>query len=307
MFGLDEHKALDLVFMAQKLSSHYPGLGRGMVAASLFYEWRNNLTKITKQLVQTHYNLSSCEEVPQQLKDLLANYTSTIVADGLLTNIIIFLEQWDREQEVEKLVLLFKISTAGRLCHYASLRESSSEIRAQLSIIHCYLSARDGVPRGSTLRLLDYLAEYASGGQRGVIDDLALSLIMSLVFAFDAIVFKNIDDSDGKDLDSMASNFSACVADIYARSSKSWKSKNIRSIILLAFALNMAKLRNHSQKFGRRAGLVIDKCDVAVELELHDKVFDVIIHDIIFVRISKIISILLFVHTFSLLTFGSNQ
>lgn len=275
MFDLNEYKALELLCKAQQQISHHPGLPRGLVAILLYYDGRKTLVTTLEQLFQARHGISWCTEAPQYITTFITNYTDALVADGLLNKIIDLLEQLDSTPELP-------FSSENRALvpskYHRQVLDCFEEIRVQLATsLYCW-AAQSGLPRNTTLKLIQYLAKFPTDDPRGEIDDVTLALIMALMYAFDLSVLKTRDDGEDIVLELPIVKDSAYIKDVYAALTTDWKSNELRSVGLFSFAITIATLCQAPQNLQQNASYLIDQHEILAETAIQEKVFDYIYH-----------------------------
>lgn len=274
MFNLNEYKALELLCTAQQQIPNHPGLPRGLVAILLYYDGRKTLVTTLKQLFQARYGISWCTDISEASQDIInviTNYTDSLVADGLLNKIIDLLEQMDLTQE---LALLSENRALGPPKHHRQVLDFFEEIRTQLAtILYCY-AAQSGLPRETTIKLIRYMSKCVLDDSRGGIDDVTLALLMTLLYAFDLGVLKKRDDGEEIVLQLPIIKDSNYIKDVYEALSAPWKSNDLRSVPLFAFALAIATLRQAPQNIQQHANDLIDQHENLAETAIQEKVFE---------------------------------
>lgn len=275
MFNLNEYKALELLCTAQQQIPHHPGLPRGLVAILLYYDGRKTLVNTLKQLFQARQGISWCIDAPQEVTAFVTSYTDALVGDGILNKIIDLLDTLDLTQE---LATLSENRALGPPKHHRQVLDFFEEIRLQLAtILYCW-SAQCGLPRDTTLKLIQLLSKYKPDNSRGVIDDVTLALLMALLYAFDLSALKKHDDGEETVLQLPVINDPNYAKMIYESLSTPWQSEGLRSIFLFAFGLTIATLRQSPQNIQQNANEVIDQHEVLAETAIQEKVFEFIYH-----------------------------
>lgn len=275
MFDLNEYKALELLCTAQQQCPHHPGLPRGLVAILLYYDGRKTLANTLKQLFQSRSGISWCIEASQDVTTLVTNYTDSLVADGVLNKIIEQLSKLDLTQE---LALLSENRALGPSKHHRQVLDFFEEVRLQLATtLYCY-AAQNGLPRDTTLKLIQYLAKYTCDDSRGGIDDVTLALTMALLYAFDLSALKKRDDGEEIVLQLPIVNDPNYIKDIYEALTTPWKTNDLRAVALFAFALTIATLRQAPQNLQQNSGDLIDQHEILGETAIQEKAFEFIYH-----------------------------
>lgn len=277
MFNLNEYKALELLCTAQQQIPNHPGLPRGLVAILLYYDGRKTLVSALRQLFQGRQGISWCVEAPQEVTAYITAYTDALVDNGILNKILDLLEQLDLTQES---ALLSENRALGPPKHHRQVFDLFQEIRVQLATtLYCW-AAQSGLPRDTTLKLINFLSKYKPDDSRGVVDDVTLALTMALLYAFDLSALKKRDDGEEAVLQLPLISDSSYTKSIFESLTKQWESEGLRSIALFAFGLTIAQLRQSPQNIQHNANDIIDQHEMLTETAIQIGIFD-FIHRII--------------------------
>lgn len=278
MFDLNEYIALELLCTAQQQIPHHPGLPRGLVAILLYYDGRKTFATTVKQLFQARQGISWCIEAPQDITYLVTQYTDTLVADGLLNKVIELLEELEITRELE---VLSRNRALGPPKHHRQVLDLFQDIRLQLAqTVFCW-SAQCGLPRDTTIKLIGYLAKYKPNDSRGGIDDVTLTLLMALLYAFDLSVLHRRDDGEEavKDLPIVSDpEYAKNVLDCLQAP---WDCDSLRSAVLFTFGLTMATLRQAPHIIQQNAARIIDQDEVLVETAIQLNFFEFVFHTLL--------------------------
>uniref|UniRef100_A0A1B0FYB5 Uncharacterized protein n=1 Tax=Phlebotomus papatasi TaxID=29031 RepID=A0A1B0FYB5_PHLPP len=274
MFDLNEYYALQLLCTAQQQMPNNPGLTRGLVAVLLYYDGRKALVSTLKQLFQARVGISWCAEVPPELTQLVTQYTDLLVNYDILLKILDLLEVLDLAKEIEK---LSANRALGSPKHYRQIVDLYEDIRMILATCLFNWSAQCGLNERVTLRLMEYLAKYEPNGPRGGVDDVTLTLLMTLLYAFDLSVLQKREDGEEivKNLPIISSeSYIPTVMDVL---SGRWECEGLRSVAQFALGLAMATLRLAPQNL-QPAVNAMDHDEVLVNEAIKGRVFDFLYH-----------------------------
>lgn len=76
------------LFSASRQMPNHPGLTRGLVAVLLYYDGRKALVNALQALIQARAGLLWATDSLPQVTEFITAFTDSLVADGLLENII---------------------------------------------------------------------------------------------------------------------------------------------------------------------------------------------------------------------------
>lgn len=288
MYDLNEYVALELLCTAHQQMPNHPGLNRGLVAVLLYYDGRKTLATALRQLFQASEGASWCSDAPAAVTALVTAYTNGLVADGVLTRCIDQLERLDVTRE---LALLSENRALGRPKHHRQVLDLIEEVRNQMASVLFCRAAQQGLTREVTVRLCRYLSRYRPAGVRGGMDDVTLALVMALMYALDLSVLQRHEDSEQlvRRLPIVAeAGFAVGVWEVLgggtgengsgSAAALQWECEELRSLVLYAFGLAMAGLRQAPQVLQGHAIRIIDQDEALVEAAIQGKVFDFMYH-----------------------------
>lgn len=275
MYDLNEYIALELLCTAHQQMPNHPGLYRGLVAILLYYDGRKTLTTTLKDIFQAREGISWRLESPPEITALISSYTDSLVAAGILVRIIEQLEQLDITKE---LALLSENRALGKPKHHRQVLDLFEEIRLQLATTLFCWSAQCGLPKEATVRLIAYLSKYKPSDARGGIDDVTLAMLMALLYALDLSVFQKHEDSEDavKRLPLIGEKDYAQV--VLDSLHSAWECDELRAVVLFAFGLAMATLRQAPQFVQQNAIRIIDQDETLVESAIQGRVLEFIYH-----------------------------
>ncbi|XP_059616837.1 nuclear pore complex protein Nup205 [Phlebotomus argentipes] len=275
MFDLNEYFALQLLCTAQQQMPNNPGLTRGLVAVLLYYDGRKALVSTLKELFQARVGVSWCAEISPELLQLVTQYTDLLVNYDILLKILDLLEMLDLSKEIEK---LSANRALGSPKHYRQILDLFEDIRMILATCLFNWSAQCGLSETVTLRLIDYLAKYELNGPRGGIDDVTLTLMMTLLYAFDLSVLQKREDGEEivKNLPIIANeNYISTVMDVLTNR---WECEGLRAVAQFSLGLAMATLRLAPQNLQPHSVSAVDHDEMLVNEAIKGKVFDFLYH-----------------------------
>ena len=271
MYDLNEYIALELLCTAQQQMPNHPGLPRGLVAILLYYDGRKSLVACLKELLQVRAGVSWCTEIPSETTQLVTAYTDQLVADGLLDKIIERLEELDLTKEIE---ILTTNRALGPPKHHRQVVDLFEEIRFLLANCLFNWSAQCGLPRETTVKLVNYLAKYKPTESRGEIDNVTLTLQMALMYGLDMSVLQRRED--GEDVVKKLPIFKDpdFIEKVMEAVSQNWECEGLQSLTLFAFGLAIATLRLAPQALYPNIAKIIDQDEMLVDNASVGKVFD---------------------------------
>lgn len=270
MFNLNEFTALELLCTAQQQVPHHPGLPRGLVAILLYYDGRKTLVATLKQLFQASQGHAWCCDAPAEVTNLVTEYCNSLVADGILMKIIELLTQLDLSTELAK---LSENRALGPPKHHRQVLALFEDIRLQLATALFCWSAQRGLPKDVTKKLITLLSTYKSTEPRGGIDDVTLTLLMALLFAFDVSVLQKREDTDESLLQLPIVRDQTYADEIHDSLSIAWQTDDMRSVALFTFGLTMASLKQAPLIFQQNAARIIDQDEELVENAIQKNFF----------------------------------
>lgn len=275
MYNMNEDIALALLTTAQQQMSHHPGLPRGLVAVLLYYDGRKTLVSTLRDLFQARQGLSWCTDKPQEVTNLITNYTDSLVDNGILIKILECLESLDVTKEIE---ILSTNRALGPPKHHRQVIDLFEEIRLLLATTLFNWSAQCGLPKDITLKLIDYLSKYKPETQRGGIDNVTLALQMALFNAFDISVVQKREDGEElvKRLPFFCETGYAQAVSNAFREGANWECEGLWAVSLFSFGLSLATLRSLPQNLHMNAARIIDLDESFVEASIQKKVFNFI-------------------------------
>ncbi|GAB0093387.1 Nuclear pore complex protein Nup205 [Sergentomyia squamirostris] len=275
MFDLNEYYALQLLCTAQQQMPNNPGLTRGLVAVLLYYDGRKALVSTLKELFQARIGVSWCAEISPELSQLVTQYTDHLVNYDILLKIIELLDSLDLSKEIEK---LSANRALGSPKHYRQIVDLFEDIRMILATCLFNWAAQCGLTAPVTLSLMDYLAKYEPNGPRGGLDDVTLSLMMTLLYAFDLSVLQKREDGEEivRNLPIISSdNYILTAMDVLTNS---WNCEGLRAVAQFSLGLALATLRLAPQNFQPTSINATDHDEVLVNEAIKAKVFEFLYH-----------------------------
>ncbi|EAT37498.1 AAEL010526-PA [Aedes aegypti] len=273
MYDLNEYIALELLCTAQQQMPNHPGLPRGLVAVLLYYDGRKSLVASLKELFQARSGVSWCTDAPHEITQLITAYTDGLVADGVLDKIVDLLGELDVTKELD---VLTTNRALGPPKHHRQVLDLFEEIRVLLATCLFNWAAQCGLPRGTTVKLIRYLAKYKSTVSSGGIDNVTLALQMALMYGLDMSVIQRREDGEEvvKRLPMVKDpEFIETVMDAI---SSSWECEGLRSVSLFTFGLAIATLRLAPQNLYSNTAKIIDQDELLVDAAIQGRVFDFI-------------------------------
>ncbi|XP_019530030.3 nuclear pore complex protein Nup205 [Aedes albopictus] len=273
MYDLNEYIALELLCTAQQQMPNHPGLPRGLVAVLLYYDGRKSLVASLKELFQARAGVSWCTDAPHEITQLITAYTDGLVADGVLDKIVDLLGELDVTKELD---VLTTNRALGPPKHHRQVLDLFEEIRVLLATCLFNWAAQCGLPRGTTVKLIRFLARYKSTVSSGGIDNVTLALQMALMYGMDMSVIQRREDGEEvvKRLPMVRDpEFIETVMDAI---SSSWECEGLRSVSLFTFGLAIATLRLAPQNLYSNTAKIIDQDELLVDAAIQGRVFDFI-------------------------------
>ncbi|XP_055390089.1 nuclear pore complex protein Nup205 [Condylostylus longicornis] len=276
MYNLDENNALELLCTAQQQMIHHPGLPRGLVAILLYYDGRKALACSLRDLLQARAGVSWCTEAPKELVHLITTYTDSLISESnVLCHIIDLLSEMDITSELE---ILTKNRAVGPPKHHRQVLDLFEEIQLALATSLFNWSAQCGLPKNVTEKLMIHLSKYKPTESRGGMDNVTLTLLMALLYAFDASVLQRHEDIE-RSVQILPiiseKDYAQSIYNILKDSNWEWDNK-LKSIVNFAFGLSMATLRHAPQNLKFNSEKIIENDEDIVDEAIQCKVFDFI-------------------------------
>lgn len=275
MFNLNEYIALELLCTAQQQLPHHPGLPRGLIAVLLYYDGRKTLVTTLKQLFQARRGISWCVDAPQDVINLITIYTDSLIADGILIKILDLLEKLDLTQER---AILSENRALGPPKHYRQVIDFFEEIRLQLATTLFCHAAQDGLPRDVTLKLITYLSKYRPDDSRGGLDDVTLALLMALLYTIDLSALQRREDGEEVVMQLPIVKDPDYAKTVFDSLSTQWECEQLRSVVVFAFGLTLATLRQAPHNIQANVAEIIDQDETFAENAIQARVFEYIYH-----------------------------
>ncbi|XP_065083337.1 nuclear pore complex protein Nup205 [Ochlerotatus camptorhynchus] len=273
MYDLNEYIALELLCTAQQQMPNHPGLPRGLVAVLLYYDGRKSLVASLKELMQARAGVSWCTDAPHEITQLITAYTDGLVADGVLDKILDLLGELDVTKEVD---VLTTNRALGPPKHHRQVLDLFEEIRLLLATCLFNWAAQCGLPRGTTVKLIRYLAKYKSTVPTGGIDNVTLALQMALMYGLDMSVIQRREDGEEVVKRLPMVKDGEFIETVMEALSSNWECEGLRSVSLFTFGLAIATLRLAPQNLYSNTAKIIDQDELLVDAAIQGKVFDFI-------------------------------
>lgn len=245
------------------------GLPRGLVAILLYYDGRKAIVSALRILVQSRKGVSWCTQCPDTLTETVTIYTDQLVNSGLLNKIINLLTSLDISKELE---LLQKNRGIGPPKHHKQILDLFEDTRVNLAGILYSWSAQTGLPKETTLELINYLKNVKIE-ETNSLDDVTLNLMMALLYALDLSVLHNREDGEELVESLPIVSESGFIADILENLLNSkWECEGLRALALYSFGLALSALRLSPNSL-HPPGL-LDQDDQLISTSIEMKVFD---------------------------------
>lgn len=273
MYNLNEHIALQLLCTAQQQMPLHPGLPRGLVAILLYYDGRKAIVSTVKELFQARNGISWCTDASPELVQVVTQFTDQLVQEGgLLDKIVELLEQLDFSQELETLTVNRAL---GNPKHYRQIVDLYQDIRLLLALCLFNWAAQCGLPKRVTLRLVALLAKYSpnDGDSRGGLDNVTLTLLMTLLYALDVSVLQKRED--GEDLVRRLPIISegGFIEALLEKLNVPWQCDGLRAVAMFTLSVTLATLRLAPQNLQPSPAILEQDdtlCDSAIQLKFFD-------------------------------------
>lgn len=274
MYDLNEYMALELLCTAQQQMPHYPGLPRGLVAVLLYYDGRKALACSLRDLFQARSGISWCTEAHAEITQYISSYTTSLVEDAnILNKIIDMIDELDISKEIE---LLTANRGLGPPKHHRQVLDLFQDIKLALATALFNWSAQCGLPKDTVIKLIEHLAKSKLTESRGGIDDITVTLLMALIDGFDTSVLQRHEDGE-EIVQSLPIMKEANYAqNVFETIHAPWECDELKSIVLFAFGLSMATLRQAPQSLQLNSSRIIDQDEQLVDEAIQSQVFDFI-------------------------------
>lgn len=273
MYNLNEYYALDLLCTASRQMPNHPGLTRGLVAVLLYYDGRKALVNALQALIQARAGLLWATDSLPQVTEFITAFTDSLVADGLLENIIGILDTLDLAREIS-LLQSNRALDGPKHCHQVT--EIFTGIKCSLANIIYLHSAQSGLSKQTTMILMAHLQNNRiQPDADGAIDDVSLTLTIALLYALDLSLFQRKDNSE--ELVNILpllseEDFLPAVIRELTRVGQTWNSPEILALARLALGISLNILRSVPQS--ALPSSICDEDDTLISLALDGKVLD---------------------------------
>ncbi|KAM7343656.1 nuclear pore complex protein Nup205 [Cochliomyia hominivorax] len=283
MFDLDEYLSLELLCTAQRQINQYPDLPRGLIAVLLYYDGRKAIANSIRDLFQIISGVSWISEVPKELEAISSGFSQSLVDDSnILERLVDLLDELDITSEM---MLLTKNRALGSIKHRNQVAELFEEIRMSLAMALFNWSAQRSLPKSIVIKLLKNLSKYKSSEASGLIDDTTLTMLMSVVYAYDTNILQKQDDNRLinnlniiKDNEFVQQLYVALMSE---KNSDNNTGNGIRNLIKFSFGLAISGLRHASQYLQNSSSIVTDYDEQLVDDTIGGNIFKFVYNCII--------------------------
>lgn len=183
------------------------------------------------------------------------------------------IDELDISKEIE---LLTANRGLGPPKHHRQVLDLFQDIKLALATALFNWSAQCGLPKDTVIKLIEHLAKSKLTESRGGIDDITVTLLMALIDGFDTSVLQRHEDGE-EIVQSLPIMKEANYAqNVFETIHAPWECDELKSIVLFAFGLSMATLRQAPQSLQLNSSRIIDQDEQLVDEAIQSQVFDFI-------------------------------
>jgi len=237
LFNLNQVAAVQLLLHGEDQLPQHPGLTRGLVAVTLFYDAKKSIVQALRTLLSSCTGLTWSSDVPEELNSFLTTYTTQLIQAGMVESILSLLSTLDWTKDLAELQ---KKSALGDAQHVSTLCQLHNDTRQGLADCIYSYAAQSGMQARETIKVLDYLAGVTAGTSSGALDDVTLTLTMAVLQAIDGSNGEN-EDVDAPIIHDQ--NFIQNISRELDGKGKKWELPGLLSILQFAWSTSLAALR----------------------------------------------------------------
>ncbi|KAI9590013.1 nuclear pore complex protein Nup205 [Glossina fuscipes] len=274
MYDLDEFLALELLCTAQRQMPQHPGLPRGIIAILLYYDGRKAIATSLRDLFQVTNGVSWISELPKELTSIVSSFTQSIVEDSNVLDRILDLLEVELDLTNETL-LLAKNRALGPSKHQNQITELFQNIRLALVTALFNWSAQRSLPATIVTRLIKVLSKYKSTEASGSIDDVTLTMLFALLYAYDTSILQTQEDNPLIQNLNMVKDgeFAQQIYNVLMSETIPEQNDGINSFIKFSFGLSLCGLRHASQYLQSSVYKVVNHDEQLVDDAIYANVF----------------------------------
>eukprot|EP00095_Tigriopus_kingsejongensis_P011855 maker-scaffold180_size281610-snap-gene-0.27 protein:Tk11855 transcript:maker-scaffold180_size281610-snap-gene-0.27-mRNA-1 annotation:"nuclear pore complex protein nup205" len=247
LFDMNEISSLQLLLLGEEQLNQYPGLTRGLVAVLLYYDGRKSLVQSLRTLIQGRSGVTWTLELPEEISELVMDFTDELVEGGLVEKILGLLQRldWNRENG-----MLQKNMALGHAKHRRQVHDLFHDINQSLADCILSFAAQSGLSQNDTTRLIDYLSKVKIGDANvsGVIENTHLTLLMALLYALDVSALNKTDDGEttirALPILQDKSFIPIIHRELGPNSNRKWANPAIQSLAQFAWSMTVSTLRS---------------------------------------------------------------
>ncbi|XP_018798172.1 PREDICTED: nuclear pore complex protein Nup205 isoform X2 [Bactrocera latifrons] len=271
MFNVDEIMALELLCTAQREMIKHPGLSRGLVAVLLYYDGKKALVQSLRDLFRATNGISWVTEIPKEISNLITSFTQNLVNQyNILERIVGLLDELDISKEI---IILTKNRALGSKKHQNQVQQIYNDIRMGLATALFYWSAQRGLSKEIVIKLIKNISNCAQIQSSGIVDDITLKVIFSLMYACDTSVLMKYEAASNiwQNIPIFSQgDFLQTVYDVLMPTQQD----GLIGTIKLAFGLALTGFRHASMQVPNSSSKIIAYDEQLIDAAINSKVFE---------------------------------
>lgn len=246
LFELNELAAVDLLRMGEIQQSYFPGFSRGLVAVILYYDGKASLVGALRMLIQARKGRTWA--LPGLSDDLVATatrFTDQVMNENLVSRILNLLETISVTSELSRLQQP-TFRALGPPKHRKMVTDKITEIQQGLAdCLFCW-SCQASLSRQEVLLLIGHLAKDSSVNADGTLTNVALTLLLALLYSIDVRV---LEEEDVEVLMNQLPVISDATyrQDVHREicSITPWANPGLKAVVQFAWALTLHRLSQY--------------------------------------------------------------
>ncbi|XP_064113879.1 nuclear pore complex protein Nup205-like isoform X1 [Macrobrachium nipponense] len=244
MFQISEMTSLSLLRAAEEERTIYPGIPRGLIAVLFYYDSRVHLANALKTLVQARQGISWVL-LPdnEELSISITRYLEPILNISMVDRIIDLISSMDITKEIE---ILQQNRALGDARHRKLVLDKFLSVRTLLAETLFGWAAQTPLKKDECRRLLIHLSKVKlTETSDGSLDQVNLALLMALLYSLEAGHILSTEDMTEALSQFPITSDRTFVQEIHRelKSDLVWDTPGLKSVVLLAWTVSLANLR----------------------------------------------------------------
>ncbi|XP_067131322.1 LOW QUALITY PROTEIN: nuclear pore complex protein Nup205 [Centruroides vittatus] len=275
---LNELNALELLVAGQLQQPHFPGMTRGLVAVLLYYDGRRTLVSSLRALINARRGRTWTYGLNSELTAMITRYTDQLKEENVVTKVIDLIKQIDLPNELH---LLQKNRALGGPRYRKQVVDLIQEIRQTLADIVFGWSCQGQLSNNETLYLLDYISKQSCSAD-GSLDNVTLTLLISLLNVIDVSVLQTCEDGDEvvQLLHVVADReiIPSLHKELFA-SERNWQTPKLKTIVQFAWAVMLRTLLQFPlPSLMEEFNQFMEQDEKTIDIAIEDNAFESLLH-----------------------------